>query len=34
MRLEKIMVDTSGTIRDMKVAKHRETPSFLIKTEK
>lgn len=32
--LVSILVDTSGTIRDMKVAKHRETPSFLKKTEK
>lgn len=29
-----VLVDTLGTIQDMKVAKHRETPSFLKKTEK
>jgi len=32
--LVSVLVDTSGTIRDMKVVKHRETPSFLKKTEK
>ena len=29
-----VLVDTSGTIRDMRVAKHRETPSFLAKIQK
>jgi len=29
-----VLVDTTGTIRDLKVSKHRETPSFLDKTEK
>jgi len=32
--LVSVLVDTSGTIRDMKVIKHRETPSFLKKIEK
>jgi len=29
-----VLVDSSGTIRDLKVGRHRETPSFLDKTEK
>lgn len=29
-----VLVDTSGVIRDLKVARHRETPSFLEKTER
>ena len=29
-----VLVDTTGTIGDIKVSKHRETPSFLEKTEK
>ena len=29
-----VLLDTAGVIRDLKVARHRETPSFLEKTEK
>ena len=29
-----VLLDSGGIIRDMKVARHRETPSFLEKTEK
>jgi len=29
-----VLLDTAGVIRDLKVVKHRETPSFLEKTEK
>jgi hypothetical protein len=29
-----VLVDTAGIIRDLKVARHRETPSFLEKTER
>jgi NosR/NirI family nitrous oxide reductase transcriptional regulator len=29
-----VLVDTTGVIRDLKVARHRETPSFLEKTER
>ena len=29
-----LLLDTSGTIRDMQVVKHRETPSFLAKIKK
>jgi len=29
-----VLLDTSGVIRDLKVVKHRETPSFLEKTER
>jgi len=32
--LVSVLIDTSGVIRDLKVARHRETPSFMEKTER